>query len=342
MSGPVQVGQVMVDLEKLRLYDNTRISDFRRCPRFYFFRHVMHWKLSSVSELALIFGGGWHAGMDELWRGVAAAEPEIDVLNSAYDAFVSYWVEHGMDHPSEIDLERGKELSPRTPMIAREMLGAYYTKRVSAIRELQILEVERPFAVPLSPTDETLFYVGRIDKVVSPSRGAIRGIEHKTTTSMRLGGQRRDDHRISGAFLDSFSPNSQVDGYCYALHLLYPDKRSDVWVDASLVHAKGEDFQFIPIDRRMAQLDSWLYETHRWIEDIEREKLRLRECSEADTFMAAFPKNTNSCFDFNRPCPYLDLCKARPNPLSYGEAPPGYKEEPWDPLEHLGTPKELS
>lgn len=335
----------MTDLSKLRLYDNTRISEFRRCPRFFFFRHVMHWKLNSASELALIFGGGWHAAMDVMWSEIAEGVNEHQATQDSWEAFCDYWVENGMDDPAEIDLERGKELSPRTPMVAREMLGAYYTKRVSAIRELQILEIERPFAVPLSPTDETLFYVGRIDKIVSPGGGKVRGIEHKTTTAMRLSyrsGSRAGEHRISGAFLDSFSPNSQVDGYCYALHMLYPDKRGDVWVDASLVHAKGEDFQFIPIERRMSQLDAWLYETHRWIEDIEREKLRLQECSEADNIMAAFPKNTNSCFDFNRPCPYLDLCKARPNPLSYGGCPTGYKEEPWDPLEHLGTPKELS
>lgn len=334
---------LMIDLTKLRLYDNTRISDFRRCPRFFFFRHIMSWKLSSVSELALIFGGSWHAAMDQVWAGVAAREPRLDVINTAYDAFVSHWTEAGMDHPSEIDMERGKELAPRTPLNAREMLDGYYETRVRTILGVDILEVERPFAVPLDPNDPSLFYVGRIDKIVSPGKGAVRGIEHKTTTSVSLsqGLRNKGEHKIRGSYLDSFSPNSQVDGYAYALHLLYPGERQDIWVDAALVHAKGEDFQFIPIERRMDQLDSWLYDTHRWIEAIELEKARLMEVSEGDKFMAAFPKNTNACFDFNRPCPFLDLCKARANPTSWNEPPPGYKIEVWDPLEHLGTPKEL-
>lgn len=330
-----------VDLTKLRLYDNTRIQEFRRCPRFFFFRHVMNWKLNSASELALIFGGGWHAAMDTLWELVASGAKRQHVLADSYDAFVHYWTENGMPDPSEIDLELGKLWSPRTPMNAREMLDGYYEARLRTILDVEIIEIERPFAVPLTPDDATLFYVGRIDKVVRPRSGAVRGIEHKTTTAMRLAGQRRDEHKISGAFMESFSPNSQVDGYNYALKLLYPDDRSDVWVDAALVHAKGEDFQFIPVERQMAQLDSWLYDTHRWIESIELEKQRLQECSEADNFMRAFPKNTNACFDFNRPCPFLDLCKSRPNPLSWPEAPPGYVEEVWDPLEHIGTPKEL-
>lgn len=331
-------------LSNLRLYDNTRISEFRRCPRFYFFRHVMHWKMNSASELALIFGGAWHAAMDEMWANVAANVPAQDNINHAYDAFVHHWTDNGMDHPSEIDLERSKELAPRTPMVAKEMLHAYYDARVRAIREVEIVEIERPFAVPLSPNDPTLFYVGRIDKVVRPSKGRIRGIEHKTTTAVALsyGARTKGEHKIRGSFLDSFSPNSQVDGYSYAMHLLYPKDRADIWVDAALVHAKGEDFQFVPVERRMDQLDAWLYETHRWIEGIELEAKRLQECSEGDHFMAAYPKNTNACFDFNRPCPFLDLCKARANPLSYEGVPSGYKEEKWDPLEHLGTPKELA
>lgn len=334
-----------LDLTKLRLYDNTRIQEFRRCPRFFFFRHILHWKLSSVSELALIFGGGWHAAMDVMWTEIAEGINEHQATQDSWEAFCEHWVKNGMDEPGEIDMERSKELAPRTPMIAREMLGAYYDRRVQAIREVEILEVERSFAVPLSPHDPTLFYVGRIDKVVRPRKGAVRGIEHKTTTAMRLSyrpGSKTGEQRIAGPFLDSFSPNSQVDGYAYALHLLYPNDRSDIWVDAALVHAKGEDFQFIPVERRMSQLDSWLYDTHRWIEQIETEKQRLADVKPSDPFMAAFPKNTNSCFDFNRPCPFLDLCKARPNPMSYGEAPPGYKVEIWNPLEHLGTPKELA
>lgn len=329
-----------MELSNYRLYDNTRISEARRCMRFYFFRHVMHWRLSGVSATALAFGGGWHAAMDVLWKGVAEGGKRGDVIEAAHGGFVKYWTENGMPHPDEIDLELQKELSPRTPMRAWDMLEGYYDKRWKTIREVEVVEIERPFAVPLHHQDPTLFYVGRIDKIIAPSKGRKRGIEHKTTTAMRLTG--RGEQRIAGNYLESYSPNSQVDGYAYALRLLYPDDRADVWVDASLVHKTGEDFQFIPVERQMAQLNSWLSDTHWWIRTIEREMDVMHEHdSPSQPFMEAFPKNTNSCFDFNRACPFIDLCKARANPLSYGGVPSGYEVHKWDPLDHIGKPKEL-
>lgn len=329
-----------MDVSGLRLYDNTRISDFRRCPRFFFFRHVMGWKRKGAFEDALAFGGGWHAAMDVLWRGIADGKSRSEVISEAFVAFCKYWIEAGMPHPDEIDMEVARQLGARTPMNARDKLEGYWDSRFSTIRDLEILEIERAFAVPLDPNDQTLFYIGRIDKIVKPSKSRIRGIEHKTTTSVRLNTAK--DHVINGNYLESFSPNSQVDGYSYALHLLFPDLRQDVWVDATLVHKVGEDFQFIPVERQMQQLDAFLFDTHWWTGKIEEEKAALQEVDSGDRIMAAFPKNTSSCFDFNRPCPYIDICKSRANPTSWNETPPGYKEEFWDPLVHLGTPKEIA
>ncbi len=331
----------MKPVTTLRLYDNTRLSDYKRCPRLFFFRHIMDWISTGERRVPLVFGSAWHAAMDRLWETTSLRHPRDVVIESAFGAFITMWIKEGMPPPHEIDLSLNETLLPRTPARALEMLEHYYEKRQRFIQEIEILEIERSFAVPLSPTDPTLFYVGRIDKIVAPDSRSVRGIEHKTTTSMRLSDRR--EQKISGMFKQSFSPNSQVDGYLYALDFLYPDKRADVYVDASLVHKLGEDTAFIPEERKPAMLDMWLWETHDWIDKIEVDKGRLMEASEADQRMEAFSKNTNSCFDFNTQCPYLDLCKARPNPLSWGdEAPQGYIKQHWDPLEHIGTPKELA
>jgi PD-(D/E)XK nuclease superfamily len=321
-----------------RLYDNTRLQDSRRCMRYYFFRHVLGWNREGAPSAPLAFGGAWHAAMDWMWSGISDGLSDEDVVRGSYGAFKKYWAEAGM--PTEIDFELEKELSPRTPSTGFEMIASYYAKRKDTIKRLDVMEIERPFAVPLSPYDQTLFYVGRIDKIVSPREGHIRGIEHKTTT---LGRMNKDkEPKIRPIFLESFSPNSQVDGYLYALGMLYHNCNVDVWVDAALVNDKGEDFHFVPVDRQAQQLDAWLWETHHYVGQIEQQKDLLQEASEADRYMAAFPKNTSSCFNFNQQCPFLELCKARSNPLTYGdEPPPGYKHEPWDPLEHLGKPLEF-
>ena len=118
-------------------------------------------------------------------------------------------------------------------------------------------------------------------------------------------------------FLDSFSPNSQIDGYLHAARILYGDEVKACWIDASLVHKTVHDeFKIIPIERQFTQLDSWLWETRHWIQEIEGNWNALSDHGPEnqydmsdDPYMAAFPKNTGACQDFARSCTYIDLCK---------------------------------
>jgi hypothetical protein len=123
---------------------------------------------------------------------------------------------------------------------------------------------------------------------------------------------------------------------------LYGDDEVDVWVDAALVNGSQQDFVFIPVERASSMLDSWLHTTHWWIGLIDQEMKQLEEDKPSHPYMRAFPQDTRSCFDFNTACPFLHLCKSRPNPLSWrDQVPPAYRLDKWDPLDHIGTPKEL-
>lgn len=310
----------------MRLYDNTRLSDYKRCPKFYYYRHVRHWAPERKS-MPLIFGGAWHAAMDVVWPGLIAKMPEQALVEEGWRAFLRYWTAEGM--PPELSLEQEQEYSPRTPGNAYEKLVGYVAARKRIAGDYEILHIERPFAVPLDPDDDSLFYVGKIDKIVQLTHtDRVRGIEHKTTTAYSKASKFRS------SFTDSFSPNSQVDGYLYALHLMYPGKVAGVWVDAALVHKTDEGFMFIPVERQIDHLDSWLFDVHRWIAAIEADKVALGAVQPTDKYMAAFPKNTNSCWDFSVSCPYLDLCKAWPNPVGK-PTPPEYVDTVWDPLKEI-------
>lgn len=321
----------------MRYYDNTRLSDYRSCPRFYYYRHERHWRTAGI-EWPLVFGASWHSAMDVVWQSLLDHNlgqiPHELIARKAFKAFVKRWIEEGAPAPENIDYELAQEISPRTPGQAFEMLIAYVFDRAKLLQDYSLIAIERPFAVPLDPKEE-LFYIGKIDKAVRlKSSGKVRGIEHKTSTAYKKGGPFR------GAYIDSFSPNSQVDGYLFALHLLFPGEVSGVWVDAALVHKTEEGFTFIPVDKQLRMLDAWLWETRNWIRRLEedKERLALQEHSGGGfsrPVMEAFPKNTNSCFNFNRACPYIDCCKAWPNPL--GKAmPQNMIETKWDPLEHIG------
>lgn len=310
---------------QLRLYDNTRISDFKRCPRLFMFRHEFGW-VTTGTRVPLIFGGAWHAAMEFIW-GNWGSIPKAELAQRAFSAFIEHWCQGGMPAPSEIDYEMEKELSPRTPGRAFEMIIAYLDARLPNADDFEVLAIEKPFAVPLDPADDTLFYVGKIDKIVR-RRSKIIGIEHKTTTAYK-----KDGHFTAG-FSGSFSPNSQVDGYIYALHMMFPNQVGGVWIDAALVHKQVEGFTFIPVERQLKHLDSWLWEVREWIALIEHNRQLLSASSREQAYLAAFPKNTNSCWDFFAPCAYLDLCKAWPNPLGY-DTPMGYIVDKWDPLNHV-------
>ncbi len=324
-----------------RYYDNTRVSEFRTCPRKFFYRHVMDWVSVGFSP-PLLFGSSWHSAMDEVWKVMSESNNAQslgtqEVAELGYAAFMKTWVEGGGPETDDIDEEWQYRLSFRNPMVALEMLYGYVDARRSLFQRdsFELLSIEQPFAVPLDPEDETLFYVGRFDKVFRVKEGIIIG-EHKTTSLYaRQGGFRP-------MFIDSFSPNSQVDGYLHAARVLYGDEVKSCWIDAALVHKTEHDFfKIIPIERQFNQLDAWLWETHHWIDEIEGNWNAVKEQSvngSDEPYMAAFPKNTSSCQDFARNCPYIDLCKMIPNPIGR-DLPGGYEEEHWSPFERLGLDK---
>lgn len=322
----------------LELYDNTRLSDFKKCHRFFFFRHRLHWVSDRERRIPLVFGGGWHAGMDVIWRGVHQGTERSVLVKQAHAAFMEHWEEGGM--PTEFDTTLLKEYNPRTPLVATEMFYAYYDRRHRAIAEMELVAVERAFAVPLQPDNDSLFYIGRIDKVVRPSDSRIRGIEHKTTTLSVSGWEKVP--KIKGLYLEQWHMNSQVDGYNFALTMLY-NRRADVWVDAALVNTKNEDFEFVPVERARSHIDGWLWEVLDWIEKVREEDRKLAEARPSDPYLKAFGKDTSRCIDFNSMCPFMDLCRAKPNPLQWGGEPPkGFVKTVWDPLEHIGTPEEIA
>lgn len=324
-------------LTPLRLFDNTRISDFKRCARYYYFRHIRFF-VPEEKATALIFGGAWHEGMDVIWAHHKAPRKEWpEVVNLAYNAFVEKWVKEGLPHPDNITPDDEDQLAPRTPMNAKEMYYEYIPARQNMFTDpsFELLAIEEPFAAPLDPNNDALFYVGRLDKKFR-YRGQVYCGEHKTTTMYRKNGPFRAD------FVDSFSPNSQIDGYLFALSAEFgAEKVGGVWVDAALVHRSEHDgFKFIPIDRQHAMLEGWLWTAHTWVDQIIANQEAILERQDAKApYMAAFPQNTNSCVAYGRLCPYADICKTVSNPLRITDVPLGYKLEKWSPFDEIKLEK---
>lgn len=320
-------------------FDNTRVSCAKNCLRQYYLRHILDWRREGKSP-ALAFGSAWHEAMDVVW-GMAKndSKSDMDILAAAMFKFNEKWTEEGFPSQQDMGPEEEDNLAPRTPGIAAEMLHNYIQKRRPFLKSINLISIEQPFAVPIFPDNPDILYIGRFDKIFEYEGKIIIG-EHKTTSSYKKDGPFRTD------YLESWSPNSQVDGYLYSANMLYGNKEdnlkvSELWIDAALVHKKIHDgFKFIPISRAMGMMDAWLYETRWWIETIMEEK-RIGSMPAPDIrndFLSLYPKNTGACNHYAG-CGFRDVCKMISNPAKEPCAPLGYIEEHWEPFDLLGIDK---
>lgn len=338
----------------MKFYDNTELSTHRDCARKYYFRHVADLERipeegSPATAPELAFGLAWHAAMDTTWLmlcGTGKSAPSVQIVSqAAYLTWEKTWEEWGFPSYNNMDAEQRADWAPRTPDTAIEMLVNYIQEREEMLRyQTKLVSIEQPFAVPLFPDDKERWYCGRLDKVIE-YQGGIEIIDHKTTTLYKKEGYFRSD------FLESFSPNSQVDGYAYAGQMLYGERFKGVMIDAALVHRTVHDgFKLLPVRRAFEQLDSWLWEARHRVHLVEQDAADLAGVYPSAPFMPAYEKNTGNCTKYFRNCPYMDPCKGVPNPVgemaSHGILD-GYKVSKWSPfdvnkLEKLFPSKEVA
>lgn len=314
-----------------RYYDNTRISEARNCMRKYYLRHRRDWTRDGLAK-PLLFGLCWHEGMDAVWLHAASDKSDSEVHDLAMLSFNKKWVEEGGPSWETMTPDMQDLYSPRTPGIAAEMLHHYIKQRRGQLRNFEIIGIEIPFAVPLDPNDPELFFIGRFDKVFKDSYENIIVGEHKTTSLYSV------KDKFQPRWVDSWSPASQIDGYLYAAHMLYGDNVKSVWIDGALVHKKVHDaFKFVPVNRQVSHLKSWLWETLFWVRMIEDEEERFKELKPDAEYLAAYPKNTGSCSDWSG-CTFKDVCTMIPNP-AIADLPVGFSEKHWEPFDVLEIEK---
>ena len=141
----------------MRYYDNSRLSDYKNCPRYYFFRHVKGFTRTGTA-IPLVNGLAWHDAMDVVWGKAHDDISDRELVKEALQAYVNCWTREGWPHPKEMTLEQQTDILPRGPFIAAETLMNYVQQRRDFIRECEILAIEKPFAVPLYEEENDLFY----------------------------------------------------------------------------------------------------------------------------------------------------------------------------------------
>ena len=319
--------------------DNSTLSTYRECPRKAYFRYVKHWRTAGLEPIYFSFGSAWHSGLDALysafdearssmghtsseWNRVRQSSEFANALTDiAFNAFAKVWTEAGW--PIDPTPEEAIDFKARNPTKAKEMFYYYYKELAEHMNRWKVVATERPFCVPLDLEDDKIFYSGRIDKVIEDELGQLWLLEHKTSTLFSKSLGFRHD------FIQSFSPNSQIEGYMYAtlfmqhMEELPNDKEfAGVYVDASLVHKTHFHFKRIPIYYSSLLVAEWLDDVRYWYQSF-------RDSEEA----VKFPRNPNSCQSKFGQCAFINLCRTKPSLEEIGDEPPeGFVIDEWKPF----------
>ena len=305
--------------------DNTLLKDCKACLRLAYYRHQRHWVRKGLPAAALRWGASWHKAMDAVWPTLVGGAPVGHAATVGFRAFEAEW---NSSKKTDASTEPEK-LGFRTLDTAWKMLQAYCTLRAPLLSrpDVGLIAVEQPFGYGLMPD---AVYVGRIDKILRIG-SKIHPIEHKTT-SMYSGIVRDGTVHFRQSYLDSYCPNAQVDGYLEYCRRKYGERLGALWVDVALVHASVHDvFTFLPVDRTKAQLEHAQGDARWWANQYQTEEL----AAEPPIAEHAWPRNTESCFTYNRSCEYLPLCKDRDDWWNVEEVPAGYEVSPWKPVEKI-------
>lgn len=278
-------------MEDKRIWDYSTISTFQTCRRKYYWQHLRHLR-PRVKGVALEFGSAIHDALDAYY---------VSGLDAAKLMFELKYADR-----------EGDEL--RTVANGLKMLD-WYAKKYQ----------HEPFKVLGKPESGFVFVIGdflfggRIDLPVEWD-GQLWIMEHKTTT------------RLTQGYFDQFDLDKQPTGYIIAAEHYFKDRKVagciinvlEPWKELirPTTKSKTPEDHFLrkPITRSQMLKERFLLNIQRLVRDI-------KWCEENNEFQEAEKKEV--CLYYNRPCPYLQLCR-------YGEDEKvianDYVVEKWSPF----------
>jgi len=297
--------------EVYKIQDATKIQKYMTCERLYFLEFIMNIRPEGENH-NLIFGQAFHKGKDILFiKGYS-----LESCKLAYQAFIEHYRKV---YSPDTDMDfRGK-----TPLGAETAFLTYVNQYKDD--DFTVLYTEIGIAVPIGK-GRTLY--GNMDSIMKGSRG-IFSLETKTSGA-------------TWSYLqDQFMMKFQIDVYTHFLYSFFdPKEVYGVIVDVTVLKKEPEHIR-VHCVKSIDHLEEWLYDANYWFDCIEKDFDHLSHESESDKSMHSFIRRTESCIQYNRMCPYFDLCHAWHNPLQkIGTIPMGYKIEKWDPR-HTGNKVEL-
>jgi hypothetical protein len=287
------------------LIDNTKLSDFKRCPRFFCFRHVIGMRPNTPAQ-DLAFGIAFHVSLEHMYKTWKERGQGFtpDCIIEGFKLGLEAYRNEGF--PPETD--SGYKKNPETLLNALVAYADTYGDD-----DMEVLYTEISGEIPLDELGRKIYF--RLDTVCKDARGLFI-LEHKTT------GWRMD------LWEASFEHSTQIGTAQHVLESI-GEQVLGVFVNGVSFATKEPTFNRIFFKRKPIEMEDWRQTTVRWIQQVETEEALL-EASKDKEVTAAFPRNDKGCMAYNRKCPYFDVCRFYQNPL-HAELPVDMVIDFWDP-----------
>jgi len=251
-------------------------SDYIKCQQYFYWHYVRKLE-AKYKSTSLIFGGAIHAGLEAYYRGaMEELSPETRVANmlaSFSAAMQEEEAEYAEHEWYDADLARGLKMLTK------------YEEFYRGKDNFKVLAVEEPVRMTLATGDE---FTGTIDLKIR-KEGQVFIVDHKTTKW----GMTQS--------LQSLSVSDQATGYTLIHNVLHPEEPA-VGLIYNVLRNNQSVFEFsraLVVKSRKDQ--------ERFQGDI------TSILDEIATKMAnpeaRWVRNTQNCYAFNRPCPFLELCQ---------------------------------
>lgn len=305
---------------KVHKLDNTKVRTYKRCPRLFFYEHVLGWR-TDRPNINLEFGKALHLSLEYLYEqnieyGIYTMEDLIEA-NKRFQT--SFRTAFSLD--DEISMKGHKNSAT-----AYAILEQYISDFAATDAKNEFLYTEVSGAVPVS-ADNLLYF--RLDTVYKDEQGRLCVLEHKTSgwstelwkASMRLSTQIGCGNHVL---------------YCMAEEA---DAVHGLVLNGIFIARNGAiTFERHPMCMKEENLQAWLVETNDTINDIKQDlELLCDDCCASRKVMRSFQRNENACISYNTVCKFQDFCCAYSNPavrISDEANPPcGFKQEHWDPTD---------
>jgi hypothetical protein len=301
---------IIQEHESWRIIDSSKLTTFMTCPRKFFFRHILGWTPSAPSN-DLVFGSSWHLAAEHLLRSGYTDKS----LREAQMLFLYSYRQVFEEHTDEL-------FYPKSPSNAVKALESYFARFSQSDRQnFSVLHTEVGGAALIGPDMPMYFKLDAL--LLDEQSGMYVCLDHKTSKYKFFN------------WTESWDAAPQMQFYAHVLRCLYGNKPQEMRIRGAFFYkSKPAEFAeaFPAIDEHKIEGDlnslrSWYISLLTNLEDC------ITEDDTEEELMLSFPKNTLSCYNYNRPCPYLTVCSAWNNPLrNTDEEPPmSMHVEYWDP-----------